>query len=82
MITEGRYRANRAFLAVSAHLSPPQTAFVGPLYLLSFRYMSSDLPQAHHRRHAPPSPPSQLSLFTMPSARGGGLLESALYCPL
>lgn len=80
MITEGRYRANRAFLAVSAHLSPPQTAFVGPLYLLSFRYMSSDLPQAHHRRHAPAS--SQLSLFTMSSARGGGLLESALYCPL
>lgn len=82
MITEGRYRANRAFLAVSAHLSPlrllswvPYTYSVSGICLqTSHRHIIEDMP--------PPSPPSQLSLFTMPSARGGGLLESALYCPL
>lgn len=52
MITEGRYRANRAFLAVSAHLSPlrllswvPYTYSVSGICLQnSHRHIIEDMP--------------------------------------
>lgn len=81
MITEGRYRANRAFLAVSAHLSPLRL-----LLWVPYTYSASGICLKTSHRHIiadmPLPRPSQLSLFTMSSAQGGGLLESSLYCPL
>lgn len=54
MITEGRYRANRAFLAVSAHLSPlrlllwvPYTYSASGICLkTSHRHIIADMPPA------------------------------------